>query len=83
VGVQIDQSLVVVLAEPLALVADGGGRVAGFVVPPHRAKGRLADALHYHGLDGMETVEKDRMRQVAQRGAPFSEEERCATTLGG
>jgi DNA polymerase I len=35
----------------------------------------LLDALVYHGLDSIEAVEKERMRQLAMRGAPYTLEE--------
>jgi len=35
----------------------------------------LLDALVYHGLDAMEAVEKDKMRQLAMRGGPYTPEE--------
>ena len=41
--------------------------------------GRVCWALLvYHGLDGMDAVEKDYMRQLAMRGAPYTEEESLA-----
>ena len=38
----------------------------------------LLGALVYHGLDAMDAVEKDYMRQLAMRGAPYTEEESLA-----
>lgn len=35
----------------------------------------LLDALVFHGLDAMEAVEKERLRQLAMRGAPYTPEE--------
>ena len=35
----------------------------------------LLDAMVFHGLDAMEAVEKERLRQLAMRGAPYSPEE--------
>nr|MBW4028979.1 DNA polymerase I [Acidobacteriota bacterium] len=35
----------------------------------------LLDALVYHGLDAMEAVEKDRLRQLVMRGGPYTPEE--------
>jgi hypothetical protein len=44
----------------------------GLELPSGRS---LLGALVYHGLDGMDAVEKDYMRQLAMRGAPYTEEE--------
>jgi hypothetical protein len=38
----------------------------------------LLGALAYYGLDGMTVVEKEKMRQLAMRGGPYTEAERCA-----
>ena len=38
----------------------------------------LLGALAYHGLDGIEDVEKDTMRQLAMRGGSYSREEQRA-----
>jgi hypothetical protein len=38
----------------------------------------LLAALAYHGLDAMEAVEKDQMRQLALRGGPYTPAERTA-----
>lgn len=38
----------------------------------------LLGALTYHGLDGMEAIEKDAMRELVLRGGPYSADERRA-----
>ncbi len=47
----------------------------GLELPSGRS---LLGALVYHGLDGMDAVEKDNMRQLAMRGAPYTDEEALA-----
>jgi hypothetical protein len=46
-------------------------------VPTENGSGLLG-ALAYHGLDGMEAVEKDEMRALILRGGPWSDAERAA-----
>jgi DNA polymerase I len=41
-------------------------------------KHRLLDCLHWFGLYGIDGVEKIKMRQLAIRGGPYTEEERVA-----
>src|SRR5262249_53913453 len=38
----------------------------------------LLGALAYHGIDGLDSAEKESMRQLAMRGGPFSSGERLA-----
>jgi hypothetical protein len=38
----------------------------------------LLGALAYHGLDAIDGAEKETMRELAQRGSPYTEEERRA-----
>jgi DNA polymerase-1 len=44
---------------------------------PHEGRSLLA-ALLYHGLDGMDAVEKESMRQLAIRGSPYTAAEMAA-----
>lgn len=44
--------------------------------PRPDGKRGLAAAMHHFGLDGVDVVEKESMRDLAMRGAPFAAEER-------
>ncbi len=45
---------------------------------PTRCGNGLLGALAHYGLDGMDALEKDELRELAIRGAPFTETERLA-----
>src|SRR6185312_8329411 len=59
----------------LDLYAEFRNLTNGLELPGGRS---LLDALVYHGLDAMEAVEKERLRQLAMRGGPYTEEEERA-----
>jgi hypothetical protein len=61
----------------LDLYAEFRCLTSGLPVPCGRG---LLGALAYHGLDGIGTVEKDEMRQLALRGGPYAAGEREALT---
>jgi hypothetical protein len=61
----------------LDLYAEFRCLTSGLPVPCGRG---LLGALAYHGLDGISTVEKEEMRQLALRGGPYTASEREALT---
>jgi hypothetical protein len=62
-------------ARILDLYAEFRCLTSGLTVPCGNG---LLGALSWFGLDGLAAVEKDRMRQLAQRGEPYTAEERRA-----
>jgi DNA polymerase-1 len=59
----------------LDLYVEFRNRTNGFDLP---AGAGLLGALTYHGIDSIDTAEKETMRQLALRGGPWTGEERAA-----
>jgi hypothetical protein len=64
-------------ARVLDLFAEFRCLTSGLTVPCGNG---LLGALSWHGLDGLAAVEKDAMRQLAQRGGPYTADE-CVALL--